>query len=65
MSSHIDSANEVLTLDLPLIKEPDDQEQEEQQQEDPPRAIDPASEEANPSEEGRQDHTSSSKIYMI
>ena len=57
MSSHIDSANEVLTLDLPLIKEPDDQEQEEQQQEDPPQAIDPASEEANPSEEGRQDHT--------
>ena len=48
--------------ELPLIEEPDDQEPEEQQEEDPPQAIDPASEEANPNEEGRQDHTSTQQM---
>ena len=53
MSSHIDSANEVPTQELPLIEEPDDQDTEEQPPEGPPQTTDSASAEANPNEKGR------------
>ena len=54
---HIDTGSEGLTQELPLIEEPDDQEKEEQQREEnPQQTTDVALKEANPSEEGRQDH---------
>ncbi|WVZ97146.1 hypothetical protein U9M48_042701 [Paspalum notatum var. saurae] len=40
-----------------MIEEPEDQEPDPQPEEYPQAAPDFASEEANPSEEGRQDHT--------
>ncbi|WVZ67870.1 hypothetical protein U9M48_016889 [Paspalum notatum var. saurae] len=61
-------ASEGLTSEQPLIEEPDDepsQEQESQQQEDPPQAADFAPEEANLSEEGRQDYALPSKYFMV
>ncbi|WVZ67868.1 hypothetical protein U9M48_016889 [Paspalum notatum var. saurae] len=63
-----DPASEGLTSEQPLIEEPDDepsQEQESQQQEDPPQAADFAPEEANLSEEGRQDYALPSKYFMV
>ena len=62
MSSHIDSANEEPTQELPLIEEPDDQDTEEEQQEGPPQTTDSASAEANSDEEGRQDHTTTQQM---
>ena len=62
MSSHIDFANEVPTQELPLIEEPDDQDTEEQPPEGPPQTTNSASAEANPDEEGRQDHTTTQQI---
>ena len=54
---HIDTGNEELTQQLPLVEEPEDQEPVNPEQEEyPPAAPDFATEEANPSEEGRQDH---------
>ncbi|WVZ97987.1 hypothetical protein U9M48_043481 [Paspalum notatum var. saurae] len=44
------------TQEQPLIEEPEDQEPDPQSEEYPQAAPDFASEEANPSEEGRQDH---------
>ena len=52
---HIDHGVEEQTQEQPLIEEPEDQEPDPQPEEYPP-APDFASEKANPSEEGRQDH---------
>ena len=62
---HIDTGNEELTQQLPLVEEPEDQEPVNPKQEEYPQAApDFATEEANPSEEGRQDHTLPSKHFM-
>ena len=56
-SSHIDSADEEpVVQEQPLIEEPEDE------QEDRQPTTDPVVEETNPSEEGRQDHTSTQLI---
>ena len=49
-----------------MIEEPDDQEPEGQPQEEYPQATsDLTTEEANPSEEGRQDHANPSKQIIL
>ena len=53
---HIDHGIEEQTQEQPLIEEPEDQEPDLQPEEYPQAAPDFASEEANPSEQGRQDH---------
>ncbi|WVZ89653.1 LOW QUALITY PROTEIN: hypothetical protein U9M48_036032 [Paspalum notatum var. saurae] len=53
----LDPASELPTQEQPLIEEPDDHEQEPpQQEENPQQCSECVTEEANPSEEGRQDH---------
>ena len=54
---HIDQGIEEQTQEQPLIEKPEDQEPDPQPEEYPRATPDFASEEVNPSEEGRQDHT--------
>jgi len=62
---HIDPASELPTQEQPLIEEPDDQEQESQPQEESSLPTsDFTVELADPTEEGRQDHTIPSKHFM-